>query len=208
MEKIFDDNHIIGHILRICADLLWINILTLLCCLPVITIGASLTAMHAQIYHLKHEEDRSITSDFFKTFTSNFKQATLIWIIYLVYGIIISFSIYFIQNRYTVLPTFDFIVIIIVSLIVFCSFNWVFILQFRYQNSVFATIRNSIIISFTNLGHTLAMIGLLLLPIIILLFIPRSEPIIFALGFPLAAYYQAAVYSSVFEKLENKHMKD
>ena len=47
------------------ADLMWLNILCLLCSLPVFTIGASFTAMQTIFYRLLHNEDVYVTREFF-----------------------------------------------------------------------------------------------------------------------------------------------
>lgn len=63
------------------ADLMWLNILTLICCIPVVTAGASLTAMHYMALKIVRNEECYITKGFFKSFKENFKQATLIWLL-------------------------------------------------------------------------------------------------------------------------------
>mgnify|MGYP000763200386 FL=1 len=65
------------------ADLIWLNILTLICCIPVITIGASLTALNYVTLKLVRDEEGYVTKAFFKSFKQNFKQATIIWLILL-----------------------------------------------------------------------------------------------------------------------------
>ena len=64
------------------ADLMWLNILTLICCIPVVTAGASLTAMHYMALKIVRNEECYITKGFFKSFKENFKQATLIWLLW------------------------------------------------------------------------------------------------------------------------------
>ena len=44
--KIFDLDSPLMNVLNKMADLMWLNILTLICCIPVITAGAALTSMH------------------------------------------------------------------------------------------------------------------------------------------------------------------
>ena len=39
------------------ADLMWLNILTLICCIPVVTVGASLTAMHYMALKIVRNEE-------------------------------------------------------------------------------------------------------------------------------------------------------
>jgi hypothetical protein len=44
--KIFDLDSPLMNVLNKMADLMWLNILTLICCIPIITAGAAFTSMH------------------------------------------------------------------------------------------------------------------------------------------------------------------
>ena len=72
------------------ADLMWLNVLTLICCLPIVTIGASLTAMNYMALKIARNEECYITRGFFKSFKENFRQATVIWLIFLVVILILA----------------------------------------------------------------------------------------------------------------------
>ena len=81
--KIFDLDSPLMQFLNKMADLLWLNILTFICCIPIVTIGASLTAMHYMALKMVRNEECYITRGFFKSFKENFRQATLIWLLLL-----------------------------------------------------------------------------------------------------------------------------
>ena len=66
-----------------------LNFLWLVCCLPIVTIGASTTALYYTSFKIAKDEGSSITVMFFRSFKQNFKQATVIWLIMLVAGLII-----------------------------------------------------------------------------------------------------------------------
>ena len=68
MGKFFDLDSPIMRTLNRLADLMWLNILTLLCCLPIITAGASLTAMHYVLLKMVRNEESYISRAFFKSF--------------------------------------------------------------------------------------------------------------------------------------------
>ncbi len=67
-----------------------LNFLWLICCLPVFTIGASTTALFYTSFKIAKDEGSFITTMFFRSFRQNFKQATIIWLIMLVTGLIIG----------------------------------------------------------------------------------------------------------------------
>ena len=63
-----------------------LNTLWFICCLPIVTIGASTTALYYTSFKIAKDEGSFITTMFFRSFKQNFKQATIIWIIMLIIG--------------------------------------------------------------------------------------------------------------------------
>lgn len=49
-------------------------------CIPLFTIGASTTALYAVVHKTIKHDRGYVTQEFFKSFTANFKQATIIWL--------------------------------------------------------------------------------------------------------------------------------
>lgn len=64
----------------------WLNILWCICSIPVFTMGAATTALYDVSLKIIRGEETSLTRQFFKSFRSNFKQATVIWLILLAVG--------------------------------------------------------------------------------------------------------------------------
>ena len=83
MGKVFALDSPLMNGLSKLADLIWLNILATICCIPIITIGASLTALHYVVLKMVKDEEGYITRSFFKSFKENFKQATLMWLMLL-----------------------------------------------------------------------------------------------------------------------------
>ena len=72
----------VKHFMATAADLLMLNLLMLLCCVPVITAGAAWTAGYAGIMRiLRGTESGFPIKPFFHDFLRNFKQATLAWLV-------------------------------------------------------------------------------------------------------------------------------
>ncbi len=67
-----------------------LNVMWLICCLPIVTIGASTTALYYTSFKIAKDEGSYITTMFFRSFRQNFKQATVIWLIMLAAGLVIG----------------------------------------------------------------------------------------------------------------------
>lgn len=76
-------------------DVLVVNILWIICSIPVVTAGASTTAMYYVTLKLARDEDGYTIRSFFKSFKENFKQATAIWLIFLLTGMLLAFDVYY-----------------------------------------------------------------------------------------------------------------
>lgn len=62
------------------ADLMVLNILFCVTSIPLITIGASWTALYSVTLKMVRDEEGSVSRSYFRSFRQNFKQATLLWL--------------------------------------------------------------------------------------------------------------------------------
>ena len=76
-------------LLKLCWSC-YLNLLWFICSLPIVTIGASTTALYYARLKLVREEDSSLTRQFFRSFRENFKQATVLWLILLGVGLFLG----------------------------------------------------------------------------------------------------------------------
>ena len=83
--KLFNPESRFMEALSTISDLMILNLVTLVCCLPVITIGAALTGMHYVLLKMVRREEGYIVRSYFKSFKENFLQATIIWILFLLF---------------------------------------------------------------------------------------------------------------------------
>ena len=72
----------------------YLNILWFICCIPVVTIGASTTALFYVTLKMSKNEEGNLTKAFFHSFRENLKQATIIWLILLFLGIVLGIDGY------------------------------------------------------------------------------------------------------------------
>ena len=80
MDKFFSYDSPIMQILAFVGDLIILNLLFLVCCIPVVTIGAAQAGLHAALkVLLDKEDDSSPTAAFFRGLTSGFGTVTLAW---------------------------------------------------------------------------------------------------------------------------------
>lgn len=187
------------------ADLVILNILTILCSLFIFTIGAAFSAMYKVVLQIRRNEESNIIRTYFKAFLDNIKQGTVIWLIYSVVIGLLGLTLY----NYIKEPETESVLLrnfIIIGIIILTAFLlWSFILQSRYQNTVFKTIFLSVVVSLQNPLYTIIMIIYAILPVAVLYFVPVLGFLVMLSGITLPAIAQAMLFDKIFNKLEGCH---
>lgn len=138
----------------------YLNILWLVCCLPVVTIGASTTALfYVTLKVARNEEGTSLTKAFFHSFKANFRQSTVIWLILLAAGIVLGFDGYIFyhmrfENAFWTVATAVFLVAVVAYAIILM---YIFPLLARFDNTVRAMFKNAIMLGMRFLLCTAVM---------------------------------------------------
>lgn len=203
--KLFNLDSPLMQALNKVADLLWLNVLTLLCCLPVVTAGAALTAMNYMALKIVRNEECYITRGFFKSFKDNFRQATLIWLLLLVLAFILAAD--FMVLRSSEDTTFVKILwgaVTAAAILVIMTVTFVFPVLAKFENTVFRTVKNAFIISLMQFPKTILMILAYVLPTVLFLFFPQVMPLCVMFGLSLPAWLAAKLYNKFFKKLEDQ----
>ena len=202
--KIFDLDSPLMNVLNKMADLMWLNILTLICYIPIITAGAAFTSMHYVALKIVRNEESYITRSFFKSFKTNFRQATLIWLMILLIAAVLGGDYYIITKSGIQFSSVLVVLIMAAAVLVICTTLYVFPVLAKFDNTIMGTIRNAFIMSILQLPKTVVMFVMAFFPLIIYLVSLRLIPIIFLFGFSLPAYASAMLYNKFFQKLEDQ----
>lgn len=187
-------------------DVLVVNILWIICSIPVVTAGASTTAMYYVTLKLARDEDGYTIRSFFKSFKENFKQATAIWLIFLLTGMLLAFDVYYFIKMAAPSSLRTIMISVFVAMIFIWSamFTYVFPLQARFYNPVKRTIFNSFFMSIRHMFHT---IGMLAVDAAILFLSVTYIPQLSIFGVALVAFFNSYMLNSVFSKYMPKEQK-
>ena len=154
----------------------YLNILWFICCIPVITIGASTTALFYVTLKISKNEEGSITKAFFHSFKENLRQGTAIWLILLAFGIILGIDGYVLyhmrfENVFWTLCTAVFCVAAAAYAIILM---YIFPLLARFDNTIGAMFKNALFIGVRFLFCTalMAVIYFVMLLIVVRIFTP------------------------------------
>ena len=199
MKKFFDMDSPLMSGLAVAADLLVLNVLTFLCSLPIVTVGAAFTAMNAVCIRLIRGEGSSVVKEYFRAFRMNFKKGTI-------YGLFLLAAIFLLWYDYQAAlafaPVFRFGIAAIAILLLALS-QYVYPLIARYENPLLTTVKNAALLAVAYFPRTLLMlmftIGLWLAGFT---FVRILAPVLGMFGFSLPGYVCCLLLGVVFQKLE------
>jgi len=200
------------------ADLFWLNILFVVCCIPIFTIGAASTALYYVTLKMVKDEESYITKAFFKSFKDNFKQATAIWLIFVVIITIMISDLFIINGGTFVNITMNgniskvvLVAVGIIAIVVSFVMTYVFAILAQFDNTVKNTIKNSFLISVRHLPYTVLMIVITLIPLVLIYFDFRFLLLV-VIMFSLVAYINSKFFKKIFvlymPKEENEENDD
>ena len=151
--KFFSYESKFSHILLKLCWSCYLNLLWFICSLPIVTIGASTTALYYASLKLVREEDSSLTRQFFRSFRENFKQATVLWLILLGVGLFLGADGYILYHLrlsaagpLAVMWTLLLAVVFAAAVIYVIVLLYVFPLTASVQNTNRAMLKNAFLI--------------------------------------------------------------
>lgn len=151
------------------ADLVALNLIWLVCCLPIITIGPACTAMCCVARDIADGDAPPVLQTFFRAFRENFRQSLAVFLILLIpVCLAAAYLLTAVSGGLDQLPTLKYLCVLGVVLIGFvCSY--VYPILARFDNTVRATLKNAFLLALVNPFLALVVTALNLLPVLLLL---------------------------------------
>jgi len=194
-------------------DLFILNLLWVICSIPIVTFGASTTAMYYCTLKIAKDRDSGgMFTMFFHSFKDNIRQSTIIWIIMAFIGGILFFDIRFfsfyspINN--TVIRMIIFTVTCFLILLWLFIFLYIFPIQAKFINSIKQTFKLALFMSIKHLVRTIIILaGSLIILIAVYYLIMRLPGVMSMLVLILGSgisLFQASQFNMVFDKYINE----
>lgn len=183
------------------VDLTRINLLWLVCCLPVFTIGASTTAMLTALYAFRAGEPCG-GKVFFGAFRKTFGKATVLWLVIAFFAVMLGLDYYLVAylnfpGRMAVIG----VIFFFAALLLFV-FEMMFPLLSQFPGRIRDLVVNAVLLSLSNLPKLLLVTAMNLLPGLLFLLLPRVFLLLgffwLICGFALVALYDISVLERIF----------
>ena len=190
MGNIFRWDSPFAQKLAMVGNSILLNVLWLLCSLPVVTMGASTAALYYVVFQYQTSDETAVIKPFFRAFVKNFKQATLLWIPTLA---IITLLILDLRYLFAYGGSSLMWVVVIVASVVFLMIQTQLLPQVaRFENKLGTIIKNAALLTILHMPSAFLMATLNILPVVIFLLLPvefmRWLPLWVGIYFALVAY--------------------
>ncbi|MBQ6583180.1 MAG: YesL family protein [Mogibacterium sp.] len=203
MDRIFNaDNPVMKFLSRL-VDLVVLNVLALLASLPVVTFGASMTALNNVLIHMKRGTLTYVWKMFLNSFRSNLGSGIKIGLCYIAYALIAGADLLVLRGFNTRLATGMMIIVTCISCFVFVLGIYTFALHARFENTIRGTFANAARLAVGHLPVSLGMAAVWIIWIGFLWILKTGAPLLTLLcGLVLPAGLCTMLYDPIFRKME------
>ena len=182
-------------------DLIVLNILFVVSSLPLITIGASITALYDVTLNMQNGHTRQVYSAYLDSFQKNIKQATQVWLGFL---LLIATAVILISvgqgNVWLSLVLLGFITITMMALI------YIFALISKFQHNTSSMIKNGVLLAIEHTAYSIIMLSIAgVLVIGVPLYIHWAGVLSMLLTSSLTAYIQSYFLNKLFLEVLNRN---
>lgn len=199
------------RLMTLVANLIILNMLWLLTSLPLVTMGASTSAMYYVAFKYAGKQDDSVIKPYFRAFKENFKQATLLWIPHSLIGLMLAAELFYLSRSET--ATIWWIIFGILTALYLLISAMLYPMLARYENTTRSIIINSINLTFRNLFPMMCAVILNVTPLVLCLLFPdvfwRTLGMLWVFGgFALIAYLNSSILLKIFQKYEKPEVQE
>lgn len=186
------------------ADLMVLNILFCVTSIPLITIGASWTALYSVTLKMVRDEEGSVSRSYFRSFRQNFRQATLLWL-----GVLVVLALLVLDIRVLngmaggTAPGLLRVGVEILALLGIMVLQYLFPSLARFEASLADTLKNACIMALAHLPKTAlmtaAVVGAVWITLINNTTIAIGLMVWPLIGFSLMAFGNSGILRKIFD---------
>lgn len=206
--NLLNEDNVIHIFLNKLGDIIVANLLFLVCCIPIITIGPALTALYHCMLRTVKGNNNGTAKTFFRAFKENFRQSLIVWLGLLAVGFILFLNIRFLQNTASVVSKPLFYVSLGIAGLVIILALYIFPVIAAFANTTVNLLKNAYVFAFLHFPSTLAIAVITILPMFMtyrdIKLMPLYACCWFFFGFGLTAYVNSLLLYRMFKPFLEK----
>lgn len=169
MQALFSlDSKFMQAMSRLC-DLLILNLLFLLTCLPLFTIGTASSALYDVCFRMGTDREQGIFRTYFRAFRDNFKQGTALWLIIALFGAASCANLFLFSGMGGALSYAGILFAALLLTLTVLIFSYAFPLLSRFNNDVKSTLKNALFLSVAYLPRSLVIATVNCFPLVLMI---------------------------------------
>ena len=175
MNSLFSINSPLWRYTDKVLRLIWLNLLWILCCLPLFTAGAATTALYSVVLKYARDEEGYLSRSFFKAFRENFVPSTVIWLVLAAAGALMGLDLLvYLRSPSAGLPQLVLMVFFFTALLLYLFTSlYVYAMAAYFQNTAGQQIKNALILAICHWPASILMVsGIVILFLAAMLFFP------------------------------------
>ena len=187
------------------ADLCLLNLVCLACCIPIVTAGASITALYYVTLKMVRNEESYIFRSFFKSFKQNFRQATIIHLIMVAAAVLLYLDTNIVKVMGEPMSQIMSVIFAVFTLVYAMILLYLYPILAKFYNSVKNTFTNAILMAIRHLPYTIIMLIICARPLLIF-FVPSLQMqmtlilLLLLFGMAVIAYLNSFFLVKIFDK--------
>lgn len=193
---------------NIVADVFFVNLLYLMCCALIVTIGPASSALIALSDAFLREEACG-PSVFWKVFRRNCRDFLLPWLFVLCLGVFLLYDIYLLLVHTTMAYVVFAIILIVLSILYLMVLAHVALIHARFECKFRHLLTNAVLISMAHPLQTLTILLLKLFPWVVFFFFPQVfvllTPLWLFAYFSLSHFAMAKITFSVYRRISDQN---
>ena len=197
--KLSEDSPVVSIAEQI-SEVIIAGFLWLIACIPIITIGASITAVYGCIFRIQEKREGYLTKDFWKLFKECFRSSTIIYLV----GVAVVAMLYLDYQIFATDSRLDILQVLVVAggILVAEIFTYAFPMESYFENSLKATVKNALLLGISNIPYTLLMLGINVFPFFLVARIPVTFGIWFLIGISGVAWINSFFLKKIFQNVK------
>ncbi|MBQ9166501.1 MAG: YesL family protein [Oscillospiraceae bacterium] len=196
MYEIMHSDNRLFQILSRLGDLIALNLLFVVTCLPLVTIGSAFSAMYSVLFRLLDEEETPVLRTYWKAFKQNFKPSLPLWLPMAAIALLLVVNNVLLQNMSGSLVGVFSVVVMIAQVLYLCVFSYLFPMLALFENTAKDYFKKSLFFSVSHFPSTLAICAIQILPVILLTVVPNA--VIPVITLMLAVGFSSQASASTF----------
>jgi len=202
LKRLFDVDGPVMTALGYIANLFILSLLWLLCCLPVITAGASTSALYYVALKTVRGELSGISAPFFKAFKENLREGIVFTLLFALAGGVLYLDYTMMLQAEGSAGTVLRVIFMALGFFCLITMLYTFPLQAQFVNTIRGTLKNAFVFSIQNLRTTLLVLAIHAVPLLLIFLSLESLlkllPLLILLLPALIAYLSATQFVKVF----------